>query len=269
MSDDRHAIATRLLSDGDSPWSWANLGLWQRGQADYATAARHLARRHGELAGLQPHWHVLDAGCGQGASLLLWQSAFGVRALTALECQTACLERLRGGPWHTLDSRFDSLPLPAGLAPASQDAVLCVDAAYHARGLTDFAAFAAAALKPGGVLVFSTLVQADRALGSWPSRWGLAAAGIPPGSQRTWTQLQRDLAANGLTLVDTQWLDDPDTGTVLQGFADFVPRRAQALTRAQRLGAGWLKIWLTGRLCGRLAAQGTLRYGLFRAVNAD
>lgn len=261
---DRFRIATSLLHDGTTPW--ANLGLWQWPGQDYVSATIALADRHWQLAAPSPGARLLDAGCGHGASLRHWLSHDPTLQLTALECQPACLQRLVQDGRDPINARFDSLPLPAALPAGSQDVMLCVDAAYHARSLQDFARFAAQVLRPGGVLVFSTLLVDPAAPAA--TRLPLRAAGIPAGSQVSAEQLPAVLARAGLRLTDNLDLDAADDG-VLAGFAAFTSRRARALTTRQRLSAGWLKIAMTGRLCERLSRQGQVRYALLRAVRED
>lgn len=269
MSDTgaRYAISASLLAAQDG-LAWANLGDWQD-TGDYIEACRQLARRHGDAIALQPEDRLLDLACGQGASLAYWPEAFATRALVALDIQAACVDRIRRQAPEALlaihHGRFDRLPLPAGLASASCDAAVCVDAAYHASSLAAFASFAAAAVKADGRLAFSTLLRAP----GTPPRpaWRpdittslLAAAGIPGASLASSDHLPALLAAAG-------WQDVVITPLpqVLGGFADFVARRARQLPRRQRLSSGWLKIALSARLCRHLQDRGELRYCLVSA----
>lgn len=257
---ERFRISTPLLHDG--PAAWANLGLWQQDDPDYARAATALAERHWQLASPPAGARLLDAGCGYGASLHCWQSFDPTLKLTALECQPACLQQLARDGWTVIEGRFDTIPLPLGLPVASQDTLICLDAAYHARSLPHFAQFAAQALRPGGVLVFSTLLVPQHV---GPGiRHLLRAAGVPPGSQVDAVGLQAALEGAGLCLLD--WIDlDAEGEGVLAGFAAYARRRAGELTLRQRLSPDWLKIALTGRLCAKLSAQRGLRYVLIRA----
>lgn len=264
---DRYAISTSLLA-AQADLAWTNLGDWQSA-SDYVDACRQLARRHGDAIALTADDRLLDLACGQGASLLFWPEAFGTREMVAVDIQAACVMRIRERAPMSLQAihhaRFDRLPLPAGLASASCDAAICVDAAYHASSLSAFAGFAAAAVRRGGRLAFSTLLQAPEqaALPAW--RRGianslLAAAGIPAASLVSADALPALLASAG-------WQDIVITPLpqVLGGFADFVTTRARQLTQSQRLTSGWLKIALTARLCSQLQDSGRLRYSLVSA----
>lgn len=257
---DRFRISTTLLHD--DPAAWANLGLWQQADQNYASAATALADRHWQLAAPAAGTRLLDAGCGYGASLHHWQALDPTLKLTALECQPVCLQQLANDDWPAIDGRFDTIPLPPGLPANSQDTLICLDAAYHARSLMHFAQFASQALRPGGVLVFSTLLVSQEVKAS--TRLLLRAAGVPPGSQVNAKELQRTLEATGFRLVELIDLDAEGEG-VLAGFSAYTQRRARELTLRQRLSAEWLKIALAGRLCGKLSAQTGIRYVLIRA----
>lgn len=259
---DRFRISTALLHDGAA--AWANLGLWRQADQDYVSAATALANRHWQLALPATGTRLLDAGCGYGASLHHWQALDPTVKLTALECQPTCLQQLAKDGWPAINGRFDSTPLPSGLPVASQDTLICLDAAYHANSLQHFARFASQALRPGGVLVFSTLLVSHKVKTS--TRLLLRAAGVPPGSQVGATELQTALQDAGFRLVE--WIDlDAEGEGVLAGFSAYTQRRAGELTLRQRLSAKWLKIVLTGRLCAKLSAQEGIRYVLIRAVN--
>lgn len=268
--DAAYAIASDLLA-GQGPLAWTSLGCWSAsgaGTAGYVEACRELARRHGEAAGLGPGSQVLDLGCGRGASLAFWPEVFAVGGVTAVERQADCVRLIREqAPARLRDIRqacFDEpLALPAGIF----DAVLSVDAAYHARSLDAFAAVSSQALAPGGRLAFSTLVSSDswRVLPAWRRSLllaPLALAGIPAASIATSAELSACLARHGFGEVALQCLDTE----VLGGFADFVPRRARELGRWQRLGPDWRKIALTARLCRRLLRDGQLHYNLVSAT---
>lgn len=257
---DRFRISTALLHDGAA--AWVNLGLWQQANQDYVSAATALANRHWQLASPAAGTRLLDAGCGYGASLHHWQALDPTLKLTALECQPICLQQLAKDGWSVIDGRFDSIPLPSGLPVASQDTLICLDAAYHASSLQHFARFASQALRPDGVLVFSTLLVSQDVNAT--TRLLLRAAGVPPGSQVDAMELQKTLEDAGFRLVELIDLG-AEGDRVLAGFSAYTQRRVGELTLRQRLSVEWLKIALTGRLCAKLSAQARVRYVLIRA----
>ncbi len=258
------AIASDLLGEAGEGLAWSNLGAWSPG-LDYAQACRQLALVHGQAAELAPGQEVLDLACGSGASLMLWSEAFGVAGVTGLELQADCLARIRRSPPPALQglyqARFDQLPLPPGLPAQAFDAVLCVDAAYHASSLSTFAAFAAQALRPGGRLAFSTLVQTPVLGGVSPRErevlfWLLARAGIPTASFLTPEALSMALQEQGFGELSLSYQDE----AVLGGFAAFADRHQPALSWVQRYSPGWLKIAATAWLCRQLYRRGWAHY---------
>ena len=256
----RYRISTALLHDGTA--AWANLGLWATGTPSYAEAAAALADRHWHLAQPAPGSRLLDAGCGYVESLRRWQALDPTVKLTALEVQPACIEQLVQQGWPTVQGRFDTLPLPAGLPPKQHDTLMCIDAAYHASSLRNFSQFAAQALATGGVLVFSTLLLAPTVSAS--TRRRLRMAGIPSESQVDEAQLQQALNSAGFKLLELIDLNAEGEG-VLAGFSAYATQRARALTLRQRLSPAWWKIAMTGRLCARLSADTGVRYALIKA----
>lgn len=269
--DQHFAIALPLLAETLHPLAWSNLGYWAT-TTDYDTAAEQLALQVGHAAALLPAHRVLDAGCGHGASLQLWPSAFGVQHVTAIERQAACVDAIRASAPPALDAvylaRFDQLPAPAALPAHHFDAVLCVDAAYHATSLDDFVAFAAAQLAGGGRLVFTTLMQTPALLQASASQLArvqrlLRLAGISPASFLTEDAVIATLARHGLTDITLQPLD----AEVLQGFADFVSRRQHQLHWWQRLGPAWWKIRTTAWLCAYLHRHHLAHYMLIKATS--
>lgn len=273
------AIASDLLADQGAE-GWSNLGCWPDGTGSsgvsapgisYPEACRQLALRVGEAAGLAAADVVLDFGCGRGASLALWPQAFAVTQVSALERQADCVAAIRQRKLPALQAiavgRFDRLPLPAGLPEHAFDAALCVDAAYHADSPAAFAACAAAALKPGGRLAFTTLTLSAQgaALTGWPRRrllTLLALAGIPADSVLSGHDLAATLTSAGYSAVGMKTLD----ADVLAGFAVFVAGRRHQLSWWQRQSPGWRKISLTARLCGFLQGSGLMHYSLVWAT---
>lgn len=257
------AIAVELLADRPVPLAWANLGDWSTA-THYTDACRDLAQRVGTSAALCSDDRVLDLACGHGASLALWPAAFGVRRVCGLEFQSRCVERIRAQAPAALErvvpGRFDTLPSP--FAGQAFDAVVCVDAAYHARSLADFAAFAAQHLRVQGRFAFTTLLAPEHTPPSPLMRLVLARAGIPAASVLPGTALPAVLAAQGFSDIRVESLD----AAVLQGFATFVPRRRREISWRQRASAGWLKIEATARLCRSVHASGTLHYALVGAT---
>lgn len=268
LSKHRFAIASELLGDC-KPLAWSNLGFWQNTD-NYQVACAQLAEQVGQAAKLQPSDQVLDLGCGQGASLQYWASRFGVQQLSAFEIQPACIARIQAACLPQLDAiyqaAFDQLPLPDVQLKHAFDAVVCVDAAYHAR-LADFLAVNKAALKPQGRLAFTTLVKS--------SRWSQAGwfyqhltlrllnlAYVPAQNLLNHAEVMTALQQHGFTDMQLQVLDS----AVFSGFAHYIAQQIELPPRRSLAEkTDWLKISMTARLCGFLARHGLIHYALVSA----
>lgn len=260
---DKFNINSQLLSENAHDWHWNNLGYWTD-STDYGQACQALARLHGDAAQLQTGQHILELACGYGAAFGLWKNIFNINKISALEYRPHCVNYIKD---HDLTSsiyagRFD-YPLPYPLNTTTYDAVLCVDAAYHAQSLAQFLAVIRSALKNGGRFAFSTLVLADdyasfsihkRVI----TQGLLALANISQASVLTATQI-KDLAAqqkfSDLTI-------QPLNQAVFLGFADWVTHRATQLSFKDKIHADWQKIYLTAQWCRWLANNPLLSYVL-------
>lgn len=277
--DASFAIAHSLLDD-TLPWpAWTNLGCWQRPDGSaltrYPDAAEQLALRVGAAAITASNACVVDLGCGQGASLLLWRQHFAAARVIGMERQPDCVAAWQAQHPDTGLSlhrgRFDQLPLPEAIRhdlPATgADAVVCVDAAYHADSLDAFAAVARQLLHPQGRLAFTTVLRPARTSTAQRLQQRLQSrlAGIPAASFVSAAELQHTLTRQGFTDIRIDFLDQE----VLPGFAAFVARRAAELTRPQRRSLAWLKIAGTAALCQHWHEQQAVRYVLVSAQRQE
>jgi len=264
---ERFAIAGDLLAGPGGDGRWNNLGYWKNAQ-NYTEACRALAELHGQAAGLMASHRVLELACGYGAALDLWRDRFSVSQIAALEYRPDCVRHIKSTEQPAIDAvltgRFDE-PLDVLFPGSSFDAVICVDAAYHARSLTAFIAAAESVLAERGVLVFSTLVLADARSAGWLGTALLNAAGISSASLLTETDLRQEVAAQGLVVTTVEDISD----RVFAGFADWVARRSRNLNWHEKYSAAWLKIAITARWCRQLAAGRSLRYVLVSVHRAE
>jgi SAM-dependent methyltransferase len=264
-ASDRFRIAGDLLAGSHGDGRWNNFGHWAEAR-NYSEAARALARLHGDAAALAPEMRVLELACGFGAGLDLWRTEFGVRSLSVLELREECLRILRARPdasqLRLVQGRFDE-PLAGRFGDAGFDAILCVDAAYHARSLPALLAASAPLLAPGGVIVFSTLVQGSGYGGVGPMRramlrWALSLASVPAGSVLDRRTVLSCIDAAGLSGDSLRDL----TGEVFTGFAAWVAKRHLELQPSQRRSGAWRKIRLAAQMCRSLASTRRLEYVL-------
>lgn len=255
---ERFAIAGDLLAGPDGDGRWNNLGYWRNAQ-NYTEACRALAEIHGVAAGLTASHRLLELACGYGAALDVWRDHFNVSQISALEYRPDCVRHISAlshiANNSVLAGRFDE-PLDALFPGSSFDAVICVDAAYHALSLAAFIAATESVLAEQGVLVFSTLVLADTRPTGWLGKVLTKAAGIPPASLMTESNLRQMVAAQGLVVTAVEDISD----AVFAGFADWVVRRSGTLSWREKYSAAWLKIAITARWCRRLAVGNTPRY---------
>jgi cyclopropane fatty-acyl-phospholipid synthase-like methyltransferase len=255
-----------LLAGPGGDARWYNLGFWHDTR-DYTAACVAMARLHGRTANLLPGQAVLELGCGRGAALSIWRNEFGLKRISALDMRAQCvssLERHQPAPAEPIvQGRFDR-PLPAILARQRYDAVVCIDAAYHATSLPEFAACASSVLRAGGILVFSTLTDTGTGAARWRTRLRDAAlrlAGVPAESIMTQPALQSVLQQHGLVEIEIR-----DIGAhVFAGFHAWVCRRHRELTARQRTSLAWTRIRITAWLCQYVAHHMLLDYVLVSA----
>ena len=258
-------IPGQLLAGPEGDWRWNNLGYWST-DACYSTACRQLAMLHGDALSLQPHHRLLELACGYGAGLELWQQTYGVTDYHALELRQNCVDHLiyrQNVPVERVT--LGSFTRCKSIAPWHErfDALVCVDAAYHAPSLAGFTDTLTYTLKPGGKAVFSTLLSTEFAEPTWHRRLR-RAAGIADASVMSEAALAQTLAASGLQLASIQYLEH----AVFGGFSDWVSQRHSELRWRQRTSLAWLKVLATAHWCRYLARRPVLRYGLVQIIKA-
>jgi cyclopropane fatty-acyl-phospholipid synthase-like methyltransferase len=241
---ERFDIAGDLLAGPDGDGRWNNLGYWETAQ-NYTQACCALAERHGLVANLRPSNRVLELACGYGAAFDVWRDRFDVAQVSALEYRPDCVRHISSlrhpSVKSVLAGRFDE-PLDELFPGLYFDAVLCVDAAYHATSLAAFVAAVKPVLAASGVLVFSTLVLAEPAKARFSAaRWFagalLNAAVIPKGSLMAESAVCETVAEQGLVVTTVEDISD----AVFAGFADWVARRSGILPWRDKYSS-WIKV---------------------------
>ena len=61
----------------------------------YREACRQLADHLAQAVNLNSKDHLLDLGCGQGASLLHWLQHYHPKSLSAVELQASCVNKIQ------------------------------------------------------------------------------------------------------------------------------------------------------------------------------
>ena len=97
---------------------------------------------------------VLEVGCGAGATLQWLQNEGRATRTVGIELFPDAAERARGRIDELLQGNAETL-LPAHLAPASFDLVLCLDVLEHMVDPWAFVTRMQALMKPGAVLIAS------------------------------------------------------------------------------------------------------------------
>lgn len=250
-----------MLHHGGRSARWGNLGLWSataHDGRDFAAANEALADAVARAAALAHGDRVLSLACGAGEELRRWRQRYGAQDVLGVERnpRLAALARAlcdgdSGVSVTAASARRAALP------PASFDAVVCVDAAYHLSPRATFLHTAFAALREGGHLAFTDLVldaPADRA-----STLHLAGAlcGVRVGELCSVAAQMQRMDAAGFEHVHAERLDDAALG----GFTRFVAAQGARLgMRAWR--PAWWRVALTAWLIPACRTRG-LGYALY------
>jgi cyclopropane fatty-acyl-phospholipid synthase-like methyltransferase len=257
----KYAIQAALLGDS-AQLPWSNLGYWQAGQTDYATACRTLADQLAQAVALNSNDKLLDLGCGQGASLLHWQQHYQVQYLAGVELQPAYVTHIQQH-LPELNAIYPASFLRLKEMQFSQrfDVVLCLDAAYHSP-VPELLDQMQSVLNAQARIGFHHLVLSERwdSLNAWQRRQYqllLKAADVKLKNLMSVQQLQQCLEQSEFKAIQIEDFSE----AVFAGFADYV---GQTL-RAKKLKPGTrrlddFKIRMTAKLCRKLYRDGMVRY---------
>ncbi|MGE8549957.1 MAG: SAM-dependent methyltransferase, partial [Acinetobacter calcoaceticus] len=155
----KYAIDASSLGD-DGELAWTNLGFWKNTQ-NYREACCQLADHLARAVNLNSKDHLLDLGCGQGASLMYWLQRYQPKSLSAVDLQAKCVNKIQKIiPEINQIYSGSFLNLKQFEFKQSFDVVLCIDAAYHSS-LNSFLNSVTPVLNSKGRLGFHYLMKAD------------------------------------------------------------------------------------------------------------
>lgn len=257
----KYAINAALLGDM-SNCPWTNLGYWDVPDISYPKACEKMAKRLADAVQLQPTDRLIDLGCGQGASLLLWTEHYQLTDVSAVEMQPACVAHNQKFLPH-LSSIYCGSFLQLQQLPLNSpfDAAVCVDAAYHSP-ISQLLNSVHPVLTSGGRLAFHALVLTDRfaqlsRLQRLQLRLLLKAADISLDELYIGSQLPDVFQKHGFELKQMQVISKE----VFHGFANYIQcLDTRFWKKITQYPLDQVKIRMTAKLCSKLYQDGYVDY---------
>lgn len=261
VSQHKYAINAKLLGDS-SELAWSNLGYWSETHQTYPDACRALADHLAHSVQLTTSDHVLDLGCGQGASLLYWQQQYQIQHIEAVELQPKYIQKIQTAiPQLKAIHCHSFLNLKQISFQQAFDVVLCIDAAYHSS-LNSFLNSVAPVLNSKGRLAFHYLILSPKFLNlNVAEKIQLAlllkAADVNLKNLSDNVAVQQQLVQVGFEQIQIEDFSE----AVLGGFSQYIQQQTTApQTEEQYTAFDVMKIQLTAKLCQKLWMQGVVRY---------
>lgn len=258
----KYAIDASSLGD-DGELAWTNLGFWKNTQ-NYREACCQLADHLARAVNLNSKDHLLDLGCGQGASLMHWLQHYQPKSLSAVELQSKCVNKIQKLiPEINQIYSGSFLNLKQFEFKQSFDVVLCIDAAYHSN-LNSFLDSVTPVLNSKGRLGFHYLMKADSCqnmtvLQEQKYRYLLKAADVVWDNVPNEKMLRNALEQQGFVDIQIEDLSE----TVLLGFSQYIQNQQD---QNQSRGLANFKIQMTAKLCQQLYQAGYVRYIQITAI---
>lgn len=251
----KYAIDAKILGD-DAILAWSNLGYWLSVDDHYVFAAQSLADHIAKALALSHIDHLLDLGCGQGASLKYWKQAYRPALIEAVELQEQCVKRIKK---HLPDIgqiyQCSFLDLDQFNLENKFSVIVCIDAAYHFN-LNKFLTSVKSVSNGTARLGFHTLVLSDQWLCLTPFQKLRYAALLKSADVKVDDLLQEQEVNQMLQEYDFKNIVVEDLSKpVLLGFANFVKNK-----RLKFKGLDSFKIIMTAKLCQKLYQDGLIRY---------
>ncbi|CAI3129663.1 Erythromycin 3''-O-methyltransferase [Acinetobacter calcoaceticus] len=258
----KYAIDASSLGD-DGELAWTNLGFWKNTQ-NYREACCQLADHLAQAVNLNSKDHLLDLGCGQGASLIYWLQRYQPKSLSAVDLQAKCVNKIQKIiPEINQIYSGSFLNLKQFEFKQSFDVVLCIDAAYHSS-LNSFLNSVTPVLNSKGRLGFHYLMKADSCqnmtvLQEQKYRYLLKAADVVWDNVPNEKTLRNALEQQGFVDIQIEDLSEQ----VLLGFSQYIHNQQE---QNQSRGLANFKIQMTAKLCQQLYQAGYVRYIQITAI---
>lgn len=258
----KYAIDASNLGD-DGELAWTNLGFWKNTQ-NYREACCQLADHLAQAVNLNSKDHLLDLGCGQGASLLHWLQYYQPKSVSAVDLQAECVNKIQKLiPEINQIYSGSFLNLKQFEFKQCFDVVLCIDTAYHSH-LNSFLDSVVPVLNSKGRLGFHYLMRADSCqnmtvLQEQKHRYLLKAADVVWDNVPNEKTLRNTLEQQGFVDVQIEDLSEQ----VLLGFSQYIQNQQE---RNQSRGLANFKIQMTAKLCRQLYQNGYVRYIQITAI---
>ena len=250
----KYAINAQMLGDS-ATLAWSNLGYWSQTQTSYVQAAEALADHLAQAVQLSVNDHLLDLGCGQGASLKYWMDHYHSTRIEAVELQSSCIELIQRHLSALRIHHHSFLDL-AQLHPIKPFSVIvCIDAAYHCN-LNELLISMSSVLAKNGRIGFHTLMLTEK----WQQLTTLQSLRyqtiLKSADVNVHDLLFRQGIEQALKYQNFQKIQIEDlSSTVLAGFANYIDQRK---LKIHNLDA--FKITMTAKLCQKLFDDGFVRY---------
>lgn len=253
LQQKKYAINAKLLGD-DAPLAWTNLGYWQQTQ-DYVTACRQMADHLAQAVDLTASDHVLDLGCGHGASLLHWKKNYQIQQLSAVEWQEGCVQKIQEC-LENIDIRQGSfLELKQIFPHTFFDVAFCIDAAYH-HSLDQILPSVKTVLNVNGRIAFHYLILSEQWLTLSDAKkrhyaFVLKAADVKINHLFTQQETINKIQQAGFKQIQCEDLST----AVFDGFAQYIQGSSHQIRSLDHF-----KIQMTAKLCRKLYQDGLIRY---------
>ena len=256
----KYAINANLLGD-HAVLPWSNLGDWSNqalnSKKSYPQACQNLAVGLADCLNLNSNDQLLDLGCGQGASLLLWQQKYAVKHIEGIELQPLHVAKICQHLPNLTAVHCMNFLNSKQFEFKKFDVVLCIDAAYHTN-LNSFLNAITPLLNSKGRLGFHTLMWSSEYLNSNFLLQHKYRALLKAADVRAQDLMTEENLKSCLNTYDFENIEVIDLSTeVLAGFAGYVD---QLVKPADAEHMDWLKIQITAKLCRTLYKEGYVRY---------